>query len=81
MNRTNLTALTLTAALLLNGCAHTNLNGSPSPTTGTDIATALVGIAIIGGIIALAANQERKPDAVIQTTGPMGTTTSNVYLK
>jgi hypothetical protein len=81
MNRTNLSALVLSAVLLLNGCASTNLNGQPSPTTGQDVARAIIGIAIVGGIIALAANQERKPDAVIQTTGPMGVTTSNIYIK
>lgn len=79
MNRTALSALTLSATLLLNGCAHTNLNGSPSPTTGQDVARALIGIALVGGLIALAANKDDNPKESYVTTCGGGTCRTDVY--
>ena len=78
-NRTFI-ALTLSAVLALNGCATTDLNGQPSPTTGQDVARALIGIALVGGLIALAASQDNDdPEETYVTSCGGGTCRTDVY--
>lgn len=68
-------AITLITATLP-GCS--TVNGQPV-TDGRAVAGAILGILVVGGLIALAANQDDEPDSTIVTRGPNGTYVTEVY--
>jgi len=79
MNRTNLTALTLSAVLALSGCSTTVNGEDPQMSNAGKI---VAGLIVVGALTyALSRMDNDEPDATITTTGPYGTTTSDVYLK
>ena len=77
--KTKLPTLLLVSVLALQGCGSIGtVNGTPVDNSRA-IAGAIVGILVVGGLIALAANMDDEPDATIVTRGPNGTYTTEVY--
>ena len=83
MNRMTTSTLVLAAALTLQGCASTTLNGDPVPgsPTGQDVAKALLGIALVGALVwaASEASGDDGPDETYTTTCGGGTCRTEVY--
>lgn len=63
------------SASILSGCA--TINGQDP--TARNVAGIIVGALIIGGLVALAANQADEPDATVVTKGPNGTYVTEIY--
>ena len=82
MNRLTTSTLVLAASLALQGCASTTLNGDPVPgsPTGQDVAKAIVGLVIVGGLLYAASKASGDgPDERFVTTCGGGTCTTDVY--
>ena len=70
------------AALILQGCASTNVNGQkvPARPTGEDIAKVVLGIALVGGLVWAASQASSdEPDEKYVTSCGNGTCTTSVY--
>ena len=74
MNKRMIAAVLI--ATLTTGCS--TINGQPVD-NGRAVAGAILGILVVGGLIALAASQSDEPDAVIETRGPNGTYRTEIY--
>lgn len=77
MNKTISTFLAIALiSSTMPGCS--TVNGQPID-NGRAVAGAILGILVVGGLIALAASQDDEPDSTIVTRGPNGTYVTEVY--